>query len=130
MVLFVLCEVGLCVPLGWSGLPNRKAFRKLINVNRGERIHNSSSENDELPDGVIALLPLCKIKFEHCLFMGKASNTTAVIYRSGVVIKNICRRTRKVFDSNSPIMKEPEHKKVFRKFVAMKIPLTTIFFYK
>lgn len=56
---------GLCAPLGWSGLPNRKAFRKLISANRGERIHTNSSENDELPDGVMALLLFCKIKFEN-----------------------------------------------------------------
>ena len=56
-------------------------------MNRGERIHNNSSENDELPDGVIALLPLCKIKFENCLFIGKACNTIAVIDRLGVVKK-------------------------------------------
>ena len=42
-----------------------KAFRKLISVNRGERIHNNSLGNDEVPDGVRELLPLCekKIKF-------------------------------------------------------------------
>ena len=42
-----------------------KAFRKLISVNRGERIHNNSLGNDEVPDRVRELLPLCekKIKF-------------------------------------------------------------------
>ena len=42
-----------------------KAFRKLISVNRGERIHNNSLGNDKVPDGVRKLLPLCekKIKF-------------------------------------------------------------------
>jgi len=61
-VLSVLCRGGLCAPLGWSGLPNRNAFRKLISENRGERIHKNSSENDRLPDGDMALMLFCKIK--------------------------------------------------------------------
>ena len=40
VLLFVLYEGVFCFPLDWSGLLNRKAFRKLISVNRGERIHN------------------------------------------------------------------------------------------
>ena len=61
VLLFVLCEGGFCVPLDWSTLPNRKAFRKLIDVSRGEKIHNNSSGNDEVPDGVRELLPFCKM---------------------------------------------------------------------
>ena len=58
----LLPVVGVYAPLGWSGLPNRKAFRKLIRVNKGDRIHNNSSENDELPDGVMTLRPFCRNK--------------------------------------------------------------------
>ena len=47
--------------VGQDRLPNRKAFRKLISENRGERIHKNSSENDMLPDGEMALLLFCKI---------------------------------------------------------------------
>ena len=61
-VLSGLYKGGLCAPLGWSGLPNRKAFRKLISENKGERIHKNSSENDMLPDGEMALLLFCKVK--------------------------------------------------------------------
>ena len=61
-VLSALCTAGLCAPLGWSGLPNRKAFRKLISENRGERIHKNSSENDRFPDSEMALLLFWKIK--------------------------------------------------------------------
>ena len=69
VLLFVLCEGGFCIPLDWSGQPNKKAFRKLISVSRGERIHNNSLGNDEVPDGVRELLPLCKLKVKHCLFI-------------------------------------------------------------
>ena len=68
VLLFVLCEGGFCVPLDWSGQPNRKAFRKLISVSRGERTHNSSG-NDEVPHGARELLPLCKLKVQHWLFI-------------------------------------------------------------
>ena len=59
-----LSVVGVYAPLGWSGLPNRKAFRKFMRVNRGDRIHTNSSENDELPDGVRALRLFCKTRLE------------------------------------------------------------------
>ena len=60
--MLLLPVVGVYAPLGWSGLPNRNAFRKLIRVNRGDRIHTNRSENDELPDGVMALRLFCKNK--------------------------------------------------------------------
>ena len=69
VLLFVLCEGGFCVPLDWSTLPNKKAFRKLISVNRGDRIHNNSSGNDEVPDGVRELLPLCNMKIQYYLLI-------------------------------------------------------------
>ena len=60
---YLVCAKEDCVLLlvGQDRLPNRKAFRKLISENRGERIHKNSSENDMLPDGEMALLLFCKI---------------------------------------------------------------------
>lgn len=80
VLLFVLCGGGFL--LDWSWLPNRKAFRKLINVNKGERIHNNSSGNDEFPDGVRALLPFtATIKVE----LGARPNSAKLFPRSSSV---------------------------------------------
>ena len=69
MVLTVCCCLFSVKEYSVSLYQIGKAFRKLISVNRGERIHNNSLGNDEVPDGVRELLPLCEKKLSLVLLI-------------------------------------------------------------